>query len=51
MRDVPMHWAWYRPFIYVVSNEYTGFTLSNLDGGIFRTLPDMTMSAPAASVE
>ncbi len=50
MRDVPMHWAWYRPFIYVVSNEYTGFTLSNLDGGIFRTLPNMTMTTPAASV-
>ena len=50
MRDVPMHWAWYRPFIYVISNEYTGFTLSNLDGGIFRTLPNMTITAPAASL-
>ena len=47
---VPMHWAWYRPFIYVISNEYTGYTLSNLEGGIFRTLPDMTMTAPAATV-
>ena len=48
--NVPMHWAWYRPYISVVSNEYTGFTLSNLDGGIFRTLPDATMTDAAATV-
>ena len=37
-----MHWAWYRPFIYVVRKAYQGYTNSNLDGGVFRTLPDMT---------
>ena len=46
MRDVPMHWAWYRPFIHVINSEYTGYTGSNLYGGIFRTLP--LMSGPAA---
>ncbi|HEV2529239.1 MAG TPA: ABC transporter substrate-binding protein [Thermomicrobiales bacterium] len=51
MREVPMHWAWYRPYISVVSNEYTGFTLSNLDGGIFRTLPDATMTDAAAVIQ
>ena len=42
MRDVPMHWAWYRPFIHVVRKDYQGYTGSNLDGGLFRTLPEMT---------
>ncbi len=48
--NVPMHWAWYRPYISVVSDTYTGYTLSNLEGGIFRTLPDMTMNDVAATV-
>jgi len=42
MEDVPFHWAWYRPFIHVVSNDYSGYTGSNLEGGLFRTLPVMT---------
>jgi peptide/nickel transport system substrate-binding protein len=42
MRDVPFHWAWYRPFIHVVANSYQGYTGSNLEGGLFRTLPAMT---------
>lgn len=46
MRDVPMHWAWYRPFIHVVNTDYQGYTGSNLYGGIFRTLP--VMSGPTA---
>lgn len=50
MDALPMHWAWYRPFIYVIDKRYTGYTLSNLSGGIFRTLPEMTITAPAASV-
>lgn len=48
MRDVPMHWAWYRPFIHVVRANYDEYTGSNLDGGLFRTLPTMTVGAPTA---
>ncbi|HEV2529240.1 MAG TPA: ABC transporter substrate-binding protein [Thermomicrobiales bacterium] len=44
MRDVPMHWAWYRPFISVVDNRYTGYTVALGDGGLFRSLPDMTFT-------
>jgi peptide/nickel transport system substrate-binding protein len=46
MQDVPMHWAWYRPFLYVVRANYGGYTNSNLDGGVFRTLAEM--SGPVA---
>ena len=45
MQDVPMHWAWYRPFISVVKDTYTGYTLALGDGGLFRSLPDMTTTA------
>ena len=45
MQDVPMHWAWYRPFISVVDNTYTGYTVALGDGGLFRSLPDMTKTA------
>ena len=43
MRDVPFHWAWYRPFIHVVGSNYDNYTGSNLEGGLFRTLPGMTV--------
>jgi peptide/nickel transport system substrate-binding protein len=43
MQDVPFHWAWYRPFIHVVGSEYNNYTGSNLEGGLFRTLPGMTV--------
>jgi peptide/nickel transport system substrate-binding protein len=46
MRDVPMHWAWYRPFIHVITKDYQDYVGSNLYGGIFRSLPGM--SGPAA---
>ncbi|MCC6945368.1 MAG: ABC transporter substrate-binding protein [Thermomicrobiales bacterium] len=46
MQEVPMHWAWYRPFLYVISTDFSGYTNSNLDGGIFRSLAEMT--GPAA---
>lgn len=49
MRDVPMHWAWYRPFISVVDNQYSGYSLAQGDGGLFRTLPNMTLGAPSAT--
>lgn len=45
MRDVPMHWAWGRPFVQVVKKEYTGYTNTNQNEGIFATLPDMTENA------
>lgn len=45
MQDVPMHWAWYRPFISVVENTYTSYTVALGDGGLFRSLPDMTTTA------
>jgi peptide/nickel transport system substrate-binding protein len=48
MRDVPMHWAWYRPFIHVLRNDETGYTGSNLDGGVFRTVPDMVPAGATA---
>lgn len=43
MQDVPFHWAWYRPFIHVVGSNYDNYTGSNLEGGLFRTLPGMTV--------
>ncbi len=46
MDEVPMHWAWYRPFLYVVRAEFENYQNSNLDGGIFRSLAQMT--GPAA---
>jgi peptide/nickel transport system substrate-binding protein len=46
MDEVPMHWAWYRPFLYVVRADFGNYDNSNLDGGIFRSLP--TMTGPAA---
>ena len=45
MRDVPMHWARYRPFISVVDNTYTGYTVAVGNGGLFRSLPDMTTTS------
>lgn len=47
MRDVPMHWAWYRPFIYVVEDTFTDYTVAFGDGGLFRSLPDMTVTPEA----
>jgi peptide/nickel transport system substrate-binding protein len=46
MKEVPMHWAWYRPFLYVIRADFGNYENSNLDGGIFRSLPSMT--GPAA---
>jgi peptide/nickel transport system substrate-binding protein len=46
MDEVPMHWAWYRPFLYVIRADFGNYDNSNLDGGIFRSLAQMT--GPAA---
>ena len=48
MRDLPFHWAWYRPFIHVMRADVGGFTGSNLEGGVFRTLPEFVPGAPQA---
>jgi peptide/nickel transport system substrate-binding protein len=42
MDDVPMFFAWYRPFIHVIRKEFTGYTDSNLDEGLFETLEDVS---------
>jgi peptide/nickel transport system substrate-binding protein len=46
MDDVPMFFAWYRPFLHVLNKKYTGYTDSNLDEGLFETLEDWTLAQP-----
>jgi peptide/nickel transport system substrate-binding protein len=41
--DVPMFFAWYRPFLHVVNKKYTGYVDSNLEGGLFERLQDWTI--------
>ncbi len=43
--DVPMFFAWYRPFIHVVNQRYAGYVDSNLDAGLFERLQDWTVKA------
>ena len=44
MDDVPMFYAWYRPFLHVVDKtKYAGYTDSALDEGLFETLEDWTV--------
>jgi peptide/nickel transport system substrate-binding protein len=43
--DVPMFFAWYRPFLHVVNAKYTGYQDSNLEGGLFERLQDWTIKA------
>lgn len=38
MEEVPIFWAWYRPFIHVTSKRFAGYTDSNLTGGLFVNL-------------
>lgn len=45
MDDLPMFFAWYRPFIHVVKKKYSGYTDSNLDEGLVETLEDWTVTA------
>lgn len=35
MEEVPIFWAWYRPFIHVVNKRFGGYVDSNLTGGLF----------------
>ncbi|MDP8909695.1 MAG: ABC transporter substrate-binding protein [Chloroflexota bacterium] len=45
MADVPMHFAWYRPFLHAVSDRFTGYT-DSAAYGLFHTLEDW--SGPSA---
>jgi peptide/nickel transport system substrate-binding protein len=45
MTDVPMHFAWYRPFLHAVSDRFTGYT-DSAAYGLFHTLEDW--SGPSA---
>ena len=40
MEEVPIFWAWYRPFIHVTNNRFGGYIDSNLTGGLFVGLED-----------
>ena len=35
MDEVPIFWAWYRPFVHVTNNRFSGYVDSNLTGGLF----------------
>lgn len=43
--EVPMFFAWYRPFLHVVNKKYAGYVDSNLDAGLFERLQDWTIKA------
>ena len=42
--EVPMYFAWYRPFMHVINKKYTNYTKSNLEGGLFRALENITLA-------
>ena len=42
--EVPMFYAWYRPFLHVVKKTYTGYT-DSAAYGLFHTLEDWTVTA------
>ena len=41
MDQVPVDWAWYRPFLHTVSKKWTGYTDSGNEG-LFYTLREWT---------
>ncbi|MBA3335940.1 MAG: ABC transporter substrate-binding protein [Chloroflexia bacterium] len=43
IEDVPMFFAWYRPFLHAVENTYTGYT-DSAAYGLFHTLEDWTVT-------
>ncbi len=45
MDDVPMFFAWYRPFLHVTASRFQGYTDSAGDGGLFGTLQDWTIKS------
>jgi ABC-type transport system substrate-binding protein len=44
MDEVPTFYAWYRPFLHVISKEFTGYTDSISYGGLFHMLEDFTVA-------
>jgi peptide/nickel transport system substrate-binding protein len=43
MDEVPMHYAWYRPFLHAVDSRFTGYT-DSAAYGLFHTLEDWTVT-------
>ncbi|MDQ3779945.1 MAG: hypothetical protein M3354_05305, partial [Chloroflexota bacterium] len=43
MDDVPMHYAWYRPFLHAVDKRFTGYT-DSAAYGLFHTLEDWSVT-------
>jgi peptide/nickel transport system substrate-binding protein len=43
MEDVPMFYAWYRPFLHAVDRRFEGYT-DSADYGLFHTLEDWTVA-------
>lgn len=46
MDDLPMFFAWYRPFLHAIKKKYTGYTDSNLDEGLFETIENIALAQP-----
>jgi peptide/nickel transport system substrate-binding protein len=46
MDDVPMFWAWYRPFLHTVRKGYDGY-IDSAAFGMFHNLEDWTYTEPA----
>jgi len=46
MDDLPMFFAWYRPFLHAIKKTYTGYTDSNLDEGLFETIENISLAQP-----
>jgi peptide/nickel transport system substrate-binding protein len=44
MDEVPMHYAWYRPFLHAVHNRFAGYT-DSAAYGLFHTLEDWTVTS------
>ncbi|HWV35196.1 MAG TPA: ABC transporter substrate-binding protein [Thermomicrobiales bacterium] len=44
MDEVPVDWAWYRPFLHTVNKKWTGYTDSGNEG-LFYTLKDWTAAS------
>lgn len=42
MTDVPMHYAWYRPFLHAIDKRFEGYT-DSAAYGLFHTLEDWTV--------
>lgn len=44
MDDLPMFFAWYRPFLHVTRKKFTGYTDSATDSGLFETLENWSVA-------